>query len=482
MQLKSLRIQLIVYVLLPVAVLTTALVWTTFANVESLVENRLQKEIELVARSLRMPVEGALREADPERLRDALGAVAEIGRVYGAAVYNAEGRRVAVAGEGRPGAAEQLQAAELVALGEEHGEYANFAGQAVYSYFVPLSPTLGRIDGLLQVVREESEIKLRLERIRRIGSLFLLGVLILILGVMLVGHRMALMRPVQRLLADMRRVERGDRDWRAEIGAPLELAQLAGGLNNMLDALERAVAEVARHRIDQQRLNQRIQQQEAEAALGRFSAGVAHELGAPLTVIQADVRRLQQSIADKEGRRRLKRIREQLERTRQLIEQLMGLVREKSAEARRFDLGAVLARAARGATPEAESRGIALEYTESRSLASTGFAIRVEHAVLNLLRNAIQAAESRVQMSLSTGQDMAVIVVEDDGPGVAVERRKEIFAPFESRRESGQGTGLGLTIVRTVAELHGGSVTVSAGRNLTGGRFEMRLPLAEDIE
>lgn len=477
---KSLRKQLIAYVLLPVAALTAVLIWMTFVSVESLLEGRLEKEIELVARSLRVPVEGALRERDPQRLRDALGAVSEIGRVYGAAVYDGEGRRIAVAGDARPGPEEQVQAAELVELGEELGQYEEFAGQAVYSYFVPLSVSLGRIDALLQVVREESDIRLRMDRMRWIGMVGMLGGLGLILAVLLVGHQVALMRPVRLLLEDMRRVEQGDRGWRARIRSPRELAQLAGGLNHMLDALDRAEAEVEQRRDAELKLNERIRQQESQAALGRFSAGVAHELGAPLTVIETDARRLQQSVEDDEGRRRLKRIGEQLQRTRQLVEQLMSLVREQPGKFENFDLAGVVQHAVQGAGPEAESRNIELEYDAPDRVEIPGLAVRIEHAVLNLVRNALQAASARVRVRVAPDDDgRARVTVEDDGPGLATDQREAAFEPFSSDRKSGKGTGLGLTIVRTVTEIHGGEIRVERSEDLGGCLFEMVLPARE---
>lgn len=478
--LKSLREQLIVYILIPVAVLTGVLIWMTYISVESLLERRLEKEIELVARSLRMPVEGALRDGNPEQLRDALGAVSEIGRVYGAAVYDAGGRRIAVAGDAKPGPDQQVQAAELVAVGEELGQYEEFAGEAVYSYFVPLSVSLGRIDALLQVVREESDIQARLDRTRWLGVVAMLGGLGLILAVLLFGHQVALMRPVRLLLKDMRRVEQGDRGWRARIRSPRELAQLAGGLNHMLDALDRAEAEVEQRRDAEVRLNERIRQQQGQAALGRFSAGVAHELGAPLTVIQTDARRLEQSVDDAEGRRRLRRIGEQLERTRQLVEQLMSLVREQPGKFDNFDLAGVVQQAVQGARPEAESRDIMLEYDAPGQVEIPGLAVRIEHAVLNLVRNALQAAEARVRVRVALDDDRnARVTVEDDGPGLAPDRREPAFEPFSSDRRSGQGAGLGLTIVRTVAEIHGGEVRVDPSRELGGCRFEMVLPARE---
>src|SRR5690625_5084611 len=107
---KSLRFQLVVLLLLPLALFGATAVWFTWEGVESLVEKRLQKEIELVARALRVPVEQALQRGQVDSIRRSLDAVFEIGRVYGAYVYDSDGKRIAAAGEARPGLPEQMAA------------------------------------------------------------------------------------------------------------------------------------------------------------------------------------------------------------------------------------------------------------------------------------------------------------------------------------------------------------------------------------
>ncbi|MCH8478788.1 MAG: two-component sensor histidine kinase, partial [Wenzhouxiangella sp.] len=104
---NSLRIQLIVQIFVPLAVLATVVLWVTFQTVEGLLEHRLEKEIELVARAMREPVQQALRERDMARMERTLAAVFDIDRVYGAYVFDADGRRLALAGEARPGWQEQ---------------------------------------------------------------------------------------------------------------------------------------------------------------------------------------------------------------------------------------------------------------------------------------------------------------------------------------------------------------------------------------
>ena len=475
---NSLRIQLILQIFLPLSLLAAALVWMTFNAVEDLVEYRLEKEIELVARAMRGPVEQALLNNDRDRIRQSLGVVSEIGRVYGAYVYGADGGRVAAAGESRPGWQQQIEAAEVVALGEELGTYAELGGEAVYSYFVPLTSATGRIEGLLQVVRRESEIARRLEAIRIRGWWLLGGVMGLMFLILLVGHRWAVVRPVERLLDSMRRIELGRTDHRARLEGPHELSNLAGGLNRMLDGIETMQQELDRKRGEHLAMTERMRKQESLAALGRFSSGVAHELGAPLSVIDGDARRLidEQNLSD-DGQRRLQRMRQQVERTRLLIRQLMEFVRSDRKEKRPVDLARLVRKVVAATHPQAEARGIQVELDAGADgLTVPGFDIRLEHALINLVGNAIQAASARVLVHVQPVDDGVEVSVEDDGSGVPEAQRKRIFEPFHSARADGRGTGLGLAIVRTVADEHAGRVVVDRSRILGGSRFTLMLP------
>lgn len=474
---KSLRLQLILLLFLPLTLLGTVVVWMTHHAVENLLEHRLQKEIELVARAMRVPVERGLLAGDLAGIQRTLDAVFEIGRVYGAYVYDASGRRVAVAGEARPGPREQIEAAELVALGEELGRYAELGGEEVFSYFVPLTGPTGRIEGLLQVVRLEQEIAEQLNELRIQGWLLWALVTIVMFAIVLIGHRLAVGRHVERLVESMARIESGEPQHRAEVNGPVELAGVAGALNRMLDGLDRMQAELDVERQERQFMLEQMRSQEHLAALGRFSSGVAHELGAPLTVIDGDTRRLQQNEAlDDDAQRRLERMRRQVQRTRELISQLMEFVRSDHQESEPVDVGRLLRRTLAALRPECEARGIGLDVSDiPEDLKVNGWEVRLEHALVNLVRNAVQAAASRVSVSVDYTDGQVLLAVEDDGPGVPEADRKRIFEPFHTRGKGGHGTGLGLAIVKGVAEEHQAQVRVHTSPSLGGSRFVLIL-------
>lgn len=477
---KSLRLQLILLIFLPLTLLGAAVVWMTYQAVEGLVEHRLQKEIELVARTMRVPVEQALQANDLDSIEKTLDAVFEIGRVYGAYVYDTGGRRVAVAGEARPGHRDQVEAAELVELGEELGRYAELGGEEVFSYFVPLTGAAGRIEGLLQVVRLERDIAAQLDEIRTRVWLTWSAITGIVLVILLIGHRLSVGRHVERLEGSMARIESGDRTHRARMGGPTELAGVAGAFNRMLDGLDRMESELSTQRRERLRMAQQMHAQDHLATLGRFSTGVAHELGAPLTVIDGDTRRLQQvDKLDGDTRRRLKRIRDQIRRTRELISQLMGFARSDRQKQNPISLAPLLDRALASVRLEYEAHGISLDVEEVPDrVVVSGWEVRLEHALINLLRNAAEAADSKVVVSCEDCGDRIRIMVEDDGPGVPDVERRRIFEPFYTSGKGRHGTGLGLAIVKGVAAEHGGQIRVDSSQALGGSRFELILRAA----
>jgi signal transduction histidine kinase len=98
----------------------------------------------------------------------------------------------------------------------------------------------------------------------------------------------------------------------------------------------------------------------------------------------------------------------------------------------------------------------------------------------NLLDNAVRYATSRVEVTLTQERQLGVLTVSDDGHGIAPSDRARVFGRFtrldDSRARTNGGAGLGLAIVRAVAESHGGRVTIDDNR--PGARFVFRVPIS----
>lgn len=111
-----------------------------------------------------------------------------------------------------------------------------------------------------------------------------------------------------------------------------------------------------------------------------------------------------------------------------------------------------------------------------------GDATLLRHAIGNLLLNAVQALavsqrERRIWLRLERGADVARVIVEDNGPGIAPEAAPRLFEPFFTTREVGEGMGLGLAISLGIAEEHAGGLRLES-REGGGVRAELWLPLS----
>ncbi|HSJ48685.1 MAG TPA: two-component sensor histidine kinase, partial [Gammaproteobacteria bacterium] len=152
----SLATTLILVLLLPLLLATFLTGWYSIANLEHRTQERMQKDIELVARAIRLPLSHALERGDQGTVQQALDSAFSIDRVYGVYLYDSEGSTIAASGF-RQGTVDTDKAAELASRGVLQGEFDYMAGEELFSYFVPLTDAGGRINGLLQVTRQGSE-------------------------------------------------------------------------------------------------------------------------------------------------------------------------------------------------------------------------------------------------------------------------------------------------------------------------------------
>jgi signal transduction histidine kinase/ActR/RegA family two-component response regulator len=293
-----------------------------------------------------------------------------------------------------------------------------------------------------------------------------------------IAHALSSVEEHAAALADARRLERLPAS-RIE-----EVARALGALAKASARLQEAMHERDRSLEFEQKA--RGAAEAASRAKDEFLAMLGHELRNPLaaiassvTILRAETRNAQQiefaaGVVERQSRH-LKR----------LIDDLLDVGRVMTGkvvlERAPFELAAAVRQvaAALGAAGRFAQRRVALDATP---VWVDGDQTRVEQIVSNLVVNAVKftAASGSIQIRVAPENGAALIEVSDDGRGIARENLERVFELFYQDEaggdRSGGGLGIGLTVVRRLAELHGGSVAVRSEGKGRGASFTVRLP------
>jgi signal transduction histidine kinase len=232
-------------------------------------------------------------------------------------------------------------------------------------------------------------------------------------------------------------------------------------------------------------LERKLRHSEQFAVVGRLAAGVAHEMGAPLQVIDGRAKQLLHHLDASTGtrQRNLTIIRNQAERIARIVRQLLNLSRPHKLHFRKIGLKALVEEAAELIETQAESAGVDIEVHCDDDAAIEADPELIQQVLLNIFRNGIQAmpqggrlrVECLKDAAESGGRSFAAVRVSDTGAGIALESLPNIFDPFFTTKEVGHGTGLGLPISSRIVEEHDGWIEAANGVE-HGAVFSVYLP------
>jgi signal transduction histidine kinase len=257
------------------------------------------------------------------------------------------------------------------------------------------------------------------------------------------------------------------------------LSELNRQLEEHRTLLEARIAERTR---ELQEAQGRVLHQEKMAAFGLLAAGIAHEVGNPLTSISSLIQMLQRRDQDAYTREKLTLVSGQLERIQTTLRELVNFSRPASTVRTRVSMIEVVQEALNIAKYYKRTKGRQIETQIADHLpAVIGVRDQLVQVLLNLILNAIDATDTggRIVVRAEVEGERVVLQVEDDGAGIAPEHQPRLFQPYFTTKK--HGTGLGLFVSRKLIVDHGGEIDVAStpGR---GTRFCVRLPRAANVE
>jgi signal transduction histidine kinase len=292
---------------------------------------------------------------------------------------------------------------------------------------------------------------------RGLAALILVSVLALVAATV-VSTRLT--RSLEALASVSETVSRGQLDTSLEEKGSVEVRRVSRAFNGMTRSLRELLRALARQR--------------SAAAVGEFATSLAHEVRNPLTAVRLDLEDVRDQLADPSTTALLDHALAQVDRLDATVRGTLRLAASGALDLEPIDLNAPVRAALHAAQPAAVERGVTIQDAlRDDPIPVRGNAAAIEQLVLNLLLNGVEAVGDGGHVSVSTeGADgTAVVAVMDDGPGISPVDLARVEEPFFTTKP--EGTGLGLALVRRIADAHGGELRLESGSAGTRATFEL---------
>lgn len=246
--------------------------------------------------------------------------------------------------------------------------------------------------------------------------------------------------------------------------------------NNIIIGRSQILRDISELRINENQMRQ----SERLATVGHLAAGVAHEVGNPLTSISSLVQVMERKTDDDFIQTNLKKIRDHINRIAKIVRELVDFSRPSSVESTSTQVNETIQSAVGLLKYDGRCRNINFQLELNNELPRIRAVPDQIHQVLvNLLLNSIDAMQDQgEQIKVTTRRDNGHIDISviDDGIGMTKEVRERVFEPFFSTKEVGKGTGLGLAVSHGIVNKLGGRIIVKSEEG-KGSTFTIELPI-----
>jgi len=455
--------------------------------VTSLARASLRHTWEQGARSLGRAIAGHVGEARQSRSPSEVEGLleAQLGDPVGAiGIYDASGKLVRRAGD--KATADALPA-EVTADKEQVLDTGTAEGRAII-VLVPVK------QGPVAVLLYTSPEHLRAGPLAELVALYtgLLG--LGLLGVLYFALTRIVVHPVEQLSGGARRVVEGAKTLHVTRSGGRELQELATSLEQMTALLrgeeaklQQKVRELEAATDGLKRAQDGLVRSERLASVGRLAAGLAHEIGNPVTAVLGLLELvLEGGLEPAEERDFLERIRKETERVSRVLRDLLDFARPAAGSGAdsapdgqsQSSMQDALEHVVALLRPQKAFAGVELVTEIDAPLPAVAMRqARVEQVLLNLLLNAadaVPATGGKIRIQAHGAAEAVCVAIEDNGGGIDPAVRGRLFEPFVTSKDPGKGTGLGLAVCRGLIEAAGGHIELEDGTE--GARFVLELP------
>ncbi len=363
-------------------------------------------------------------------------------------------------------------------------------------------------------------------------SIILDAIVLIVFGSFLLSR--VLVKPLKELVQLTQKISEGDFSQKIEVTSKNEIGQLISSFNRMIERLKENQENLDSHLKSLESANKQLKQAQEElirteklASIGRFAAGVAHEVGNPLGAILGYASILQKNGIDREeSKDYLKRIEKEIERINRIVRELLEFSRPSTSEIRDVETNKVLENSISLLSYQKNFRNIQTQLNLQQNLPMVkGDESQLSQVFINIILNGIDAMPdggileikteehivedlfpSRLEVAyarrrrgdpsesdyfrlrkpdllsslltkFSKGDHLVKIRISDTGVGIKKEDLERIFDPFFTTKSPDKGTGLGLSISLRIVESMGGEIKVESEVG-GGSTFELYFPIA----
>ena len=316
-----------------------------------------------------------------------------------------------------------------------------------------------------------------------VAYILLFAIVIAVFGSLIL--RRIIILPLRNLLKATQEISQGNLNARVSISADNELAQLGEAFNKMAEEIQQKQKSLEQKLKELEQINQELRQtqdqlifSEKMASVGKLAAGVAHEIGNPLSIIIGYLEYVSRSSNLREQEREsLKRAEEETRRINQIIRELLDYSRPVSQTYESVNINQIIYETLNLVKLQKGFDRIQTQLDLEESLPPVmGNRNQIKQVLVNLLLNARDAMPDGGILTLKTRRENQLVQIEiaDTGIGIPEENLKKIFDPFFTTKEPGRGIGLGLSISLKIIETMGGKIEVES-KSGQGSIFRLKL-------